>query len=458
MNIRTKVALFTSSFLIITMIVLATVSVINIQRQGEAEIQAYRAEAVQDVKNHLKDLVDLAYSTIEQNYERLSDTTYLSSIYKDKLNNIIDGGETILRRYQARVRAGSITLEEAKVRAAREIGELRFDGGSGYIWINDLGKPYPRMVMHPTIPSLNNQILNSSDFNNAQGIEKNLFVAFVDETEDKSEGYVDYLWPKPTPQGLTEEVPKLSYVRRYEEWGWILGTGIYIDDAQTEIETRIKDTVKTMFYDEGEGYFWINDDTGPFPTMVMHPTIPALDGQVLDDPQYNNALGRGENLFAAFLQVTESDETGNAGYVDYLWPKPTPQGLTEETEKLSYVRLHKPLGWIIGSGVYIDNIDKQVAEARENISDQVMRLIIGTLTVSLFFLAIAVVAAYFFAGNLASPIEKLTNLANEISRGKNLNAEVPEASRKDEIGALAKSIDRMRTSVQIMMQRMRSRD
>jgi len=458
MNIRTKVALFTSTFLIIMMLILATVSVINIQRQGEAEINSYRSEAVEDVKNHLKDLVDLAYSTIEQNYDRLSDTDYLSDIYKDKLNNIIDGGETIIRRYQSRVRSGALTLAEAKARAAREIGELRFDGGSGYMWINDLGKPYPRMIMHPTVPSLNGQVLNSSDYNNAQGIEKNLFVAFVDETENKKEGYVDYLWPKPTPQGLTEDAPKLSYVRRYEEWGWIVGTGIYIDDAQQEIETRIKDTVKTMFYDNGEGYFWINDDTAPFPTMVMHPTIPALEGQVMDDPRYNNALGRGENLFSAFLQVTESDETGNAGYVDYLWPKPTPQGLTEETDKLSYVRLHKPLGWIIGSGVYIDNIDKQVAEQREKISDQVMSLIIRSLTVSLLFLALAVVAAYFFAGNLAGPIERLTNLANEISRGKNLNAEVTESNRKDEIGALAKSIDRMRNSVQIMMQRMRSRE
>jgi len=253
------------------MLILATVSVINIQRQGEAEINSYRSEAVEDVKNHLKDLVDLAYSTIEQNYDRLSDTDYLSDIYKDKLNN---------RRYQSRVRSGALTLAEAKARAAREIGELRFDGGSGYMWINDLGKPYPRMIMHPTVPSLNGQVLNSSDYNNAQGIEKNLFVAFVDETENKKEGYVDYLWPKPTPQGLTEDAPKLSYVRRYEEWGWIVGT-------------------------------------------VMHPTIPALEGQVMDDPRYNNALGRGENLFSAFLQVTESDETGNAGYVDYLWPKPT---------------------------------------------------------------------------------------------------------------------------------------
>jgi len=112
----------------------------------------------------------------------------------------------------------------------------------------------------------------------------------------------------------------------------------------------------------------------------------------------------------------------------------------------------------IGSGVYIDNIDKQVAEQREKISDQVMSLIIRSLTVSLLFLALAVVAAYFFAGNLAGPIERLTNLANEISRGKNLNAEVTESNRKDEIGALAKSIDRMRNSVQIMMQRMRSRE
>jgi methyl-accepting chemotaxis protein len=264
------------------------------------------------------------------------------------------------------------------------------------------------------------------------------------------------LWPKPTPTGLTEEEPKLSYVRRYQDWDWILGTGIYLDDAKAEIKDRIVESVKSMRYAKGTGYFWINDDTLPYPTMVMHPTVPSLDGQVLDNPDYENALGSKKNLFTAFVETTAAS-TGKDGFVDYLWPKPTPNGLTEETGKISYVRLHEPLGWIIGSGAYIDNIDAQVAENRKKIDDQVRGLILSSAFASLIFILIAIGLSYLFADSLAKPIQKLTNLANEISHGKGLDDKIDDVSRKDEIGELAKSIDRLKTSVRILMERARLR-
>lgn len=121
-------------------------------------------------------------------------------------------------------------------------------------------------------------------------------------------------------------------------------------------------TIKQMRWGDDVGYFWINDTTLPIPRMVMHPTLPELDGTILDDPAFNCALGRGENLFRAFNLV--SKESG-IGYVDYLWPKPTADGtLTSEQPKLSFVRRFEPWQWIVGSGVYIDDIE---AEAKQRL-------------------------------------------------------------------------------------------
>lgn len=452
MKIRPKVTLFVSIFLVIMVALLEILTVYNIRSRGEARLVTYREEALTDVKEHLRDLVDVAYETVEKNYSRLSDTEYLSGIYDTKLNNIIDAGESIIRRYQRQAQSGSISVETAKRRALEEIKELRFDGGTGYIWINDTRTPYPRMIMHPTVPSLDGQILDSKEFENAQGVGKNLFQAFVEVTEYSEDGYVDYLWPKPTPNGLTEEAPKLSYVRRYNDWGWILGTGIYLDDAEVDIRERIKDSVRNMRYAGGTGYFWINDDSEPYAKMVMHPTLPELDGTVLDDRKYNNALGRSENLFNAFVDITKTGS--NRGYVDYLWPKPVGDGLTEPTEKVSYVRLHKPLGWIIGSGVYIDTIDEKVALKRAEINSQVNSLVVQSLIVALVFIAIAVIVSHFFSDTLAGPIVRLTKISNDISRGKKLEIGVPDTTRDDEIGELAKSVDRLRASTKIMMQRL----
>jgi len=453
MNIRLKITLFMSLFLAFIVGLLTLLSVMDIRTQGAERVEDYRQEELFQVKRHLKDLVDVAYETVDNNYKNLSDLDYLSKYYERKLQDTINTGEQIIRRYQRMASTRQISIRTAKKRAQEEIGELRYDNGTGYIWINDTAKPFPNMVMHPTVPELDGKVLSDPKYNNAQGVGKNLFAAFVEITDgEKKDGFVDYLWPKPTADGLTEEAPKLSYVRRFDDWGWILGTGIYLDDAEADTQARIKESIKSMRYANGTGYFWINDNTAPYPTMVMHPISPELDGQVLDDEKFNNAEGVDKNLFSAFVDITKTGN--NQGFVEYLWPKPTEDGLTERKPKESYVRLHKPTGWIIGSGVYIDNIDDAVAAKKEEIETQVSDLVIKSLLTALVFIAISSAAAFMFANTLTRPILKLTEITRNVSLGNNLDDDIDETERKDEIGQLARAVVRLRASVKIMMARM----
>jgi methyl-accepting chemotaxis protein len=71
----------------------------------------------------------------------------------------------------------------------------------------------------------------------------------------------------------------------------------------------------------------------------MHPTVPELDGRVLDNSRYNSALGTNKNLFQAFAEIAAQD---GDGYVDLLWPKPTKDGLTDKIDKLYYT--NQPVG------------------------------------------------------------------------------------------------------------------
>lgn len=452
MKIRFKIMLFTSITLIAMVFLVTLLGVHNIKKQGQERLEAYRGEALGDIKDHLEDLVEVAYQTINANYQNLSDKTYLSRYYENRLTTIIDSGEAIIRRYKRLVKSGQMSLAAAKEGAKNEIKELRFDEGTGYIWINDIGEPFPRMIMHPTVPALDGEVLDSRRFNNALGIEKNLFQAIVEITKQQHDGYVDYLWPKPTATGVSDrKQPKLSYVRRYKEWGWILGTGIYIDDARQEIEYQIKQTIKGMRYDGGTGYFWINDNTLPYSTMIMHPTAPELDNKVLDDPKYNNALGVDQNLFQAFVEITQKQ---GSGFVDYLWPKPSENAVSERTKKISYVKLHEPTGWIIGTGAYIDSIDKTIQRQQFRIAQQVRELIHSNVKASVLFLLLIIAIAFLFSSTFSKPIQNLTRIAELISKGKNLDLKITETKRSDEIGELARSIDRLKTSTKIMLNRL----
>lgn len=131
---------------------------------------------------------------------------------------------------------------------------------------------------------------------------------------------------------------------------------------QKYAQSQVLQLIKQMRWGDDVGYFWINDTTQPIPKMIMHPTLPGLDGTILADPAFNCALGRNENLFRAANLV--SKESGS-GYVDYLWPKPTADGkLTSKQPKVSFVRRFEPWQWIIGSGVYIDDVE---AEAKQRL-------------------------------------------------------------------------------------------
>jgi len=139
---------------------------------------------------------------------------------KAKTQNLVQVAHGILAHYGGLAQSGEMSREAAQTAAVAAIKTLRYDENE-YFWINDM---HPRMVMHPYKPKLDGEDL--SGFEDPEG--KRLFVAFADTVREKGEGFVDYLWPKP---GLDKPVPKISYVKGYEPWGWIVGSGIYVDDV-----------------------------------------------------------------------------------------------------------------------------------------------------------------------------------------------------------------------------------
>jgi methyl-accepting chemotaxis protein len=143
---------------------------------------------------------------------------------KQSVSNMVQGAVSIILSYQKEVDAGKMTKEEAQKRAFDRIGSIRYDGAN-YLWINDLG---PKMIMHPIKPELDGKDL--SDNKDPNG--KALFVEMVRVCKEHGKGFVDYDWSKP---GSSAPVPKISYVELYQPWGWVIGTGIYVDDVAAHV-------------------------------------------------------------------------------------------------------------------------------------------------------------------------------------------------------------------------------
>ncbi|MFH0729824.1 MAG: methyl-accepting chemotaxis protein [Pseudomonadota bacterium] len=141
-----------------------------------------------------------------------------------KTRHVVETAWGIMDYYAKQVRANAFSPEEGKRQALQTIKHLRYEK-EDYFWINDMK---PQMVMHPIKPEMDGKDLSENKDPNG----KRLFVAFVDAVKRDGAGFVDYYWPKP---GQPQPVPKISYVKGFPEWEWIIGSGIYIDDVEHEL-------------------------------------------------------------------------------------------------------------------------------------------------------------------------------------------------------------------------------
>src|ERR1700756_2842690 len=137
-----------------------------------------------------------------------------------KTRQMIDIGYGILAHYHRLESDGKLAHEAAQAAAMSEIKSLRYDKNE-YFWINDMT---PKMVMHPIKPELDGKFLG--EMKDPTG--NLLFNGFVDVVKKQGEGFYSYLWPNP---GFDQPVPKISFVKGFAPWGWIIGTGIYLDDV-----------------------------------------------------------------------------------------------------------------------------------------------------------------------------------------------------------------------------------
>ncbi|MBN2618621.1 MAG: cache domain-containing protein [Spirochaetales bacterium] len=408
---------------------------IKLTQKNNDEIKILRTEEYNKAKVVLKNYLDISTQVIVKNIENSTDLNYLQNKYNKELKNIIDSGESIINKRITQYKNGEISLIQAQKMAKEDIKNIRYDNGTGYIWINDTEKPIPRMIMHPTIPALDNTILDDKKYNCALGRDENLFVAASNISQQNGEGFVDYLWPKPTSEGLTEDKPKLSYVRLIPEWGWVLGTGIYIDDAVEQAKKESLQTISSMRYDNNLGYFWINDTSTPYPYMIMHPLSPELNGKKLDSANYNKVKGSNANLFSEFQKITAKD---GEGYVEYSWPKPSLNGTTmEEKPKLSFGRLIKEWNWIIGTGFYIDDIENNIEGKSNLLKKNLLELTVVTSLLSLILSIIIFIIMRRIIKKIVNPINSSAIMLNQMSQGEGDLTNRLKIVTNDEVGELS---------------------
>jgi methyl-accepting chemotaxis protein len=171
-------------------------------------------------------LVALASYLLWQQYQSTYDGRKIAIKQSVEIaSSIVDG------MYQQE-KSGLLTHQAAQAMAIKALNDARY-AGKEYFWINDMDVV---MVMHPFKPELNGKKLDT--FKDPTG--NPIFVRFVDIVSQHGDGYLSYLWPKP---GQSQPVEKVSYVSGFKPWGWVIGSGLYMDDLRTAFLTILGQAV-----------------------------------------------------------------------------------------------------------------------------------------------------------------------------------------------------------------------
>ncbi len=148
---------------------------------------------------------------------------------KEMLKELVNSTMGIANKYYMLAEKGEISIDDAKLIATKEITSLRYGQfQKDYFWITDFS---PKMIYHPYRIDLNNK--DVSNFRDPKG--KRMFVEMSKVVKKRGEGYVYYMWQ--WMDDSTSIVPKISFVKEFKQWGWIIGTGIYIEDVNEEISS-----------------------------------------------------------------------------------------------------------------------------------------------------------------------------------------------------------------------------
>ncbi len=166
-------------------------------------------------------LIVLSVSSLNNQYKALKYEQYL------KTQNVVETAYSIIEHFHTLEQNNTLTQQQAQTQAMNAIRALRYDK-TNYFWINNY---QPEMVMHPIKPALEGKDLT----NNKDPDGKALFVEMVNITKKDGEGFIPYKWPKP---GEEQPVDKVAFVKGFNQWQWIIGSGVYLDTIDAAFSSQ----------------------------------------------------------------------------------------------------------------------------------------------------------------------------------------------------------------------------
>ena len=418
LSIKTKLLVTVIGFILAVALFMEISSIYSLKKESNSIITNSENVINKIKEEEVKSYVSLAYTTIESYYTKTS---------KDKMKNSVEKylkeqSEYLFSIINAEYENNKNILseDEMKSRIKSIVKGTRY-GKSGYFWINDFDY---KMIMHPI-----KEELSGDFFKNTPKVPfVELGVAQLNKIK-KDTGFIEYSFFNPSSQST---VYKSSIVKVFKPYNWILGTGAYVDDISETMKQEALDAIAKMRYGKS-GYFWVNDSNH---IVKAHGDNASLVGKDMTDLKDK----KGTYLYREIVKTANAKKEG--GLVNYYWTIPKKEGVYK---KISYVKRFEPWDLIVGTGVYVTDIDKEINNMKKDVEENINSSILNsTITITIILVLISLLAIFIMNSVIIKPLNKfqegLLHFFKYINKEEK-NVRELVVSGDDEIGTMASLIN-----------------
>jgi|GEM_PF-1657918 len=316
--------------------------VVTVVKNVHKDLESYKRHALKRHKEELKHLTHTVWSIIQIKYEQ-SKPENIGVVLKDRGDKFKENLEIFYNTYKEK-----LSNEQLKQAIINYVNIHRYNNNTGYFFITHK----TTSIFNPT--QMHSNGIDLKDVKDANGVY--FIQEFNNVCEENGSGIVNYDWENPKSKKIEK---KISYVFKFEPFDWIIGTGEYYSVLQKALQDEVVDLVSRLHYD-GNNYFFISDYNN---VLIAHPYLKGKDFSEVFDT-------RGNLIIPPIVKIARKY---GEGFHSYWWKKNSEDDTPYE--KLTFSKHFPDWKMIIGTGVYIDDIQREVDKRKEELIQQLHSII-----------------------------------------------------------------------------------
>jgi signal transduction histidine kinase len=395
--------------------------------QVHEDFLVQKNKIIETKKAEITEKMNMVYELAKQMYYEEAKIETLEKNHRSKLKGIIDTVISTLEFEYNKLKQQGIEDSVIQDQLKDYLRQIRYDDGTGYLFTYNM----QGVILTHGDKSLENQLF----INKQDALGKYFAQEFIDIGKSpEGEGFSNYYWNK---LGYEKPQLKVSYLKKFKSYNWVIGAGVYIDDHLPELEMKIAKLITSYFYDMGKtksNYFFILTEKA---VEVLNGGFPELNGKSVWDLQ--DVEG---HFFTQEMIKMARDSQSKNGFVQYIWHRPVTK---DKALKITRVQWFEPFRWTIATGIYLSDLGiEEVQQALQQKTYDIVQKIALSGTV---FLLIGIFMSISLVRILTKPLVLAKNAAEEIAKGNFSQEIIYEA--KDEIGQLVDTLNTMAKHLQL---------